>query len=103
MEANSQLPLLYVDSVADKKFQKFDEDNPKVLEELVKMTRELVAQGHNKVGMQMLFEVIRWRTMMRTTDEDYKINNNYASRYARKLMDEYPEFRGMFNLRELKS
>jgi hypothetical protein len=53
----------------------------------------------------MLFEVMRWNWFMTTTDpdSDFKLNNNYRSRYARKLMDEYPELDGIFEVRELKA
>jgi len=32
-----------------------------------------------------------------------KLNNNFTSRMARKLMEEDPEFKGFFELRRLKS
>ncbi len=35
--------------------------------------------------------------------EDFKINDHYLSRYARKLMEEHPELDGLFELRELKA
>lgn len=88
---------------ADKRFREFDEKNPHVYKQLVKMTRDLKAQGHKKIGMQMLFEVIRWRSMMKTTDTDFKMNNNYAGRYARKVMSENSDLDGMFELRTLKT
>lgn len=87
----------------DAEFRKFDTENPKVYSALVDMTRQMYDRGHKKIGMSMLYEVLRWRTMIKTTDPDFKLNNNYQSRYARKIMAEFPEFDGMFETRELKS
>lgn len=99
----AQISLATNETEADKRFREFDEKNPHVYRQLVKMTRDLKAQGHKKIGMQMLFEVIRWRSMMKTTDADFKMNNNYAGRYARKVMSENSDLDGMFELRTLKS
>lgn len=87
----------------DREFREFDDANPKVYTALVDMTRQMHDRGHKKIGMSMLYEVLRWRTMIKTTDPDFKLNNNYQSRYARKIMAEFPEFDGMFETRELKS
>jgi hypothetical protein len=48
-------------------------------------------------------EVVRFHRALETTDPDFKLNNNYSSRYARILMDEEPELAGFFQTRELKS
>lgn len=87
----------------DREFREFDAANPKVYSHLVDMTRQMYDRGHKKIGMSMLYEVLRWRTMLATTDPQYKLNNNYQSRYARKIMAEFPEFDGIFETRELKS
>lgn len=113
-----QLSLLYGDLQAvvtddddktprtlQEKFERFDELNPWVYRQLVRMTLDLVERGRRRIGIGMLFEVMRWNWFMTTTDpdSDFKLNNNYRSRYARKLMDEYPELDGIFEVRELKA
>lgn len=85
------------------RFREFDEENPDVYDKLVKMTFELKRIGHNKIGIGMLFEVIRWQVMLDTSDPDFKLNNSYRSRYARKIMLEYPELDGIFETRELRT
>lgn len=87
----------------DDRFREFHEENPQVYERLVGMTYDLAGKGRKKIGMKMLFEVIRWRTLLETTDPIYKLNNSYASRYARMIVDDYPEFTGLFEYRNLKS
>ena len=98
-----QLDLLESMTDLDRKFSEYDRDNPEVYKRLVVLTRQAKARGRNKIGIGMLFEVIRWEQYLATKGDDYKMNNNYRSRYARKLMIEYPEFEGMFNVRELRS
>lgn len=103
MVQSSLLDQLNAESEADKAFKAFDAKNPKVYQMMVKMVRQLHDRGHKRIGIAMIYEVMRWRTMLETTDPEYKLNNNYKSRYARKLVAEYPEFDGMFAMRELKS
>ena len=65
------------------RFVTFHETNPDVYTALVAHTRELVALGHQRVGIGMLWEVLRW-SHMRTGDptSDFKLNNDYRSHYA---------------------
>jgi len=88
--------------VTDEKFQKFHEENPQIYLELLALTQQAVDHGRNKIGIQMLAEVIRWNRWIKSNDPDFKINNNYNARYARLIMAEHPEFGPIFNLRELK-
>lgn len=83
-------------------FQTFDESNPHVYTALVQMARDLVNRGHRRIGMKMLFEVLRWQTAMYTTGSTFKLNNNYTSHYARVIMENEPDLRGVFELRALK-
>jgi hypothetical protein len=72
---------------------------------LVKLTRELKTKGHRKVGMKMLFEVLRWQYMRGTYDPsaDFKLNHNYHSRYARHIAENYPDLADVFEVRALKA
>lgn len=85
-------------------FCAFHLKNPWVYSELVSMTRDLVDRGHDTVGMGMLFEVLRWGSMMKTEDESgLKLPNSYRSLYARMIMELEPELDGVFNLSRLTS
>lgn len=90
---------------ADQRFQAFHMANPQVFEELKRLALQATAKGHRRLGMKMLWEVLRWNRLMRTTDPDseFKLNNNLHSRYARLLMERVPELVGIFELRELRS
>lgn len=91
------------DSYAARRFREFHRDNPEVYEELMVLVRQALARGRKKIGIKMLWEVVRWNRFLRTTDEKYKLNNNYHSRYARLIMDNEPGLVGIFETRELKS
>lgn len=87
----------------DDRFEEFHEKNPHVYAKLVELSHDLKDVGHNTIGMKMLFEIIRWKTMLQTTDGDFKMNNSYASRYVRLIEQNEPELVGMFSKRGLRS
>lgn len=87
----------------DKKFFEFHRNNPWVCEELVALARKAKAAGRTKIGIKMLWEVIRWNRFISTVGDDYKLNNNYHSRYARYVMSTNPDLIGIFNLRTLST
>lgn len=91
------------DSIYKQKFDKFHKENPHVLEALIKMTDRAVAKGHKHFGMKLLFEVLRWETMISTKGDPYKINNNYAPYYVRLIEEKRPDLTGVFRKRELRS
>lgn len=95
----------FYESATFDKFKAFHATNRHVFEELVHRTRVLKARGHQKIGMQMLFEVMRWNHMLRTRgdDEPFKLNNNYGAYYVRLIEHEHPNLIGMFNKRKAKA
>ncbi len=91
------------DASIQERYEAFAAANPHVYRRLVQLARDLVARGHRKVGMKMLFEVLRWEHAMTTDDptSDFKLNNDYTSRYARDIMDAEPDLDGVFEIRRL--
>ena len=86
------------------RFEKFDKKNPKVYELFKKFSLKLASRGHTRVGSKLIIERIRWEAMTSTVSEDeFKINNNYTSRYARKFVKDFPQHWNLFELRGLKS
>ena len=93
------------DKTIDEAFWEFHTRNPGVYRELAQMTRLAKARGRKKVGIAMFFEVLRWNRIVAglpDKTEDFKLNNNYRSRYARLLMKE-PDLKGMFETRGLRA
>lgn len=87
----------------ESRFWAFHEANPKVLAELKRLALRAIGRGHKRIGIGALWEVMRWNLTIETNDPDFKLNNNYRSRYARLIMGAVPELEGAFELRELKT
>lgn len=85
------------------RFEAFHDANPWVYDRLVKMARQLHDLGRARIGIGMLFEVLRWQWQLQTHDptSDFKLNNNYRSRYARRIMANEPDLVGIFETRSL--
>jgi predicted GNAT superfamily acetyltransferase len=85
------------------RFEAFHRDNPHVYAELVKLARRARGRGVARIGIKMLWEVLRWQLQIETYHPDadsFRLNNNFHSLYARLLMDENPELRDLFETRE---
>ena len=92
-------------SIAER-FDRFDSANPHVYRALVRLARQLRGRGHRRLGIKMLFEVLRWQSMLQTTDTDrrgFKLTNDFTSHYARQIMDREPDLDEVFTTRPLRS
>ncbi len=91
----------------DSRFEAFHARHPEVYDELVDLAYQARrVAGRRRIGIGMLFEVLRWEwTLAGLPDdaEEFKLNNNYRSRYARLIMANNPDLDGLFELRELKT
>jgi hypothetical protein len=85
------------------RFERFHRDNPTVYVSLVAYARRAKSRGFSHYGIDTLFEILRWHTTIETTDTEFKLNNNFRSRYARLIMEREPDLADFFELRELKS
>lgn len=85
------------------RFEAFHAANPHVFFQLRRMALDMKRRGVRQYGIGGLFEVLRWRYAVQTQGDEYKLNNNWRSRYARLLMDTTPELAGFFETRELKT
>lgn len=96
-----QLSLL--ETKGQKRFDEYHQQNPQVLTALIRLTDQAVARGHSHISIELLYNVLRWETMISTVGDEYKLNNNYKSRYARLIEETRPDLKGIFNMRELRS
>lgn len=85
------------------KFEVFHAENPHIYELVKKYTFEVIRAGREHFSMISIFERIRWFTTVETTGDEFKINQNFATYYGRKFMDDYPEHEGFFRTRALRS
>lgn len=90
-------------SPLDKKFLEFHIAHPQVYTQLVELTRDAKTKGHSKFGLRMLWEVLRWKTLMASNGEaSLKLNDRFISLYARLIMFAEPDLQGMFEVRDSK-
>jgi hypothetical protein len=87
------------------RFERFDQAHPEIYGEFRAIAYDLLRRGRRHYGSKAILEVIRYHRILSGQDEHelFKINNNYSSRYARKLIDEDNRFEQFFELRELRS
>lgn len=90
------------EATLDDRFNAFHLENPQVYDRLVGMARQAKKNGHEKLGIGMLFEVLRWELMLETTrPERYNLDNSYRSRMSRLIMQKEPDLAGIFETRTL--
>lgn len=86
-----------------RRFRDFHMRNPHVYRKLVQMARDTRGRGFDTYGVAALIEVCRWHTGPTDTTDDFKINSDYASRYARMIAIHEPDLRGFFEMRRLST
>ena len=85
------------------KFDKFDKENPTVYVLFLQQVLKAISKGKNKISEKSVLGFIRWEIQFQTTGDTYKINDIYTSRYARKFVENHPEYKNVFNFRNLRS
>lgn len=80
-------------------FAAYHADNPHVYATLKRFALEAVQAGRTHIGIAMLYERMRWFTLVEAKQDTFKVNNNWRAFYARKLMAEEPALAGLFETR----
>jgi len=89
------------DTRLEREFKRFHHDHPEVYTRLVYLARDLKRRGHERAGIAMLYEVVRWQQFTVNKDGDYKLNNNYRAYYARLIMKQEADLAGFFDTRRV--
>lgn len=97
------IPMVSREASLQERFEAFHQANPHVYEALKQLALNLKRRGMERCGIAGLFEVLRYRYTLQTSGDDYKLNNDYRSRYARLLMVQVPELRDFFETRCLST
>src|SRR3990170_5808092 len=86
--------------IADR-FDAFHAEYPEVYARLVELTRRAHARGY-RVGIATVYELVRWgRGMAGMQDAaGFRLNNDFRSHYARRIMQCEPDLEGAFDLRK---
>ncbi len=96
-------PCLGKGATIAERFDAFHKENPWVLTALVDLARRYQRMGRGHVGIKHLVEVIRWEYAKGTRGDEFKMNNNFTSRYARLICDRHPDMKDLFELRVLRA
>ncbi|MCX5206706.1 hypothetical protein OG897_35545 [Streptomyces sp. NBC_00237] len=104
----SVAPLRHPDSQCaglsiQERFEAFHQLNPWILGKLEALTADCVKSGLKRVGIGMLFEVLRWQYGRATSGDPWRLNNDYRSRYVRLLLELHPEWSALFETRGLRA
>lgn len=84
-------------------FWRFHFANPSVYELFDQFTRQSLKAGRKNFSATIVFERIRWATMVETVDSpDFKVSNNHRPYYARLWMRNNPEHEGFFIIHAVK-
>lgn len=89
--------------VLSEKFETFHKANPGVYHELVSLARQAKNRGLPKIGMRMLWEMVRWNRMMKMYDPDeldvWKLDDHLAPLYTRLIKENEPDIAHLFETR----
>jgi hypothetical protein len=83
------------------RFKIYHVENPHVYTEFSKYAKQLISVGHDKLSSSLIFERMRWESMIQTQGDEYKLNNNYRAYYARMFEYKNPEYSGYFSFRKI--
>ncbi|MCX6786863.1 MAG: hypothetical protein NTU85_03580 [Candidatus Kaiserbacteria bacterium] len=98
-------PVAAGELTIQERFELFHAANPQVYRVLREMALALAAQGQKRIGVKMLWEVLRYRFLVQAVPvggDEFRLNNVFTSRYARWL-DAEPGLQGRIELRQLKA
>ena len=85
------------------RFEKFHAQNPHIYEAFVRFARQARAAGYAHYGCHAIMQRVRWHMEIETrSDDGFKINNDFSSRYARRIMEQEPDLKGFFVTRRLE-
>jgi hypothetical protein len=102
---NPELCALTEGAIQDR-FERFHSDNPEVYDHFCQIVREARNKGFTNWSARAIFHVMRWEDRGPVTGdagEDYLLNNDYSSRYARRWQTYHPDISGFFETRKLRT
>lgn len=84
-------------------FEIFNQNNPHVFEAFEQQALKAINKGREKISAKLIINWIRWNEFLRTSDQNFKINDAYQSYYARFFVEKYPEYQNRFEFRKLRN
>lgn len=96
-------PIPTIKSQKQEEFEAFHNRNKHIYKKLVEISRMAKRMGHGTYSINSLFEQLRWHYLVEHNDTQFKMNNNWRSLYARKIMANERDLNGFFVVRTLTS
>jgi hypothetical protein len=84
------------------KFLAWHRAHPNVWESFERRALELIARGIKRYGAKTIAEVIRYHDAIERGKDDFDLNNNYVSYYARIFRLKHPQHKDFFEVRSVK-
>lgn len=95
-------PDVRQEATIDERCDAFIRANPKVWRFFIKLCLEVKRKGARKWSSKAAFEVMRYLATVQSVGENFKLPNDYHSRFSRRAMKEVPELDGFFEVRSLR-
>jgi hypothetical protein len=87
--------------------------NPRVFELLVKQVDKAILKGKKRISVKTILGYIRWEIFLEIKQEslfdkkgdkiEYKIPDQFTSRFSRLLVDKYPYMKSYIEQRSIRS
>lgn len=91
----------------DERFATFNADYPQVYRLIQGFARDIKRRGFKHYGINAIVNRARWEVAMTwgpDSEQGFKMNNDFAPLYARRIMDDFPgEFGGFFRVRRRRA
>ncbi|GMW02626.1 MAG: hypothetical protein AMXMBFR84_37620 [Candidatus Hydrogenedentota bacterium] len=93
LELPLALPALPVKATVEERAARFDAEHPEVMEAIAEAARRQIGIGAKRLSMLHLYAEARAALKIH-------MNNSFMPWYTRRFIEEYPGFRGYFELRK---
>lgn len=77
----------------------FHQRQPRIYLLLVFYAREARRAGKTRIGIELLWNRMRWDWSIQTGEPDFKVNQNYKAWYARRIMRREADLADLFEIR----
>jgi len=84
-------------------FNKFHKENPHIFKAFEEQALKAINKGRIKISSKLIINWIRWNEFLRSSDQNFKINDAYQSYYARYFVEIYPQYIDVFDFRKLRN
>lgn len=95
-------PRVSREATIDERCDAFIKANPMVWRYFIALCLEVKRKGSRQWSSKAAFEVMRYMATLQSVGEDFKLPNDFTSRFARRAMQEVKELQGFFEVRSLR-